>query len=237
LTSLVEIGAAECKNPDVRLVIHGKKEESMAEATNWSLTGEYFETCSCDVVCPCEISPKGFMQADPDNGYCNVVLVFHLNEGKFGDVNLSNLNVIMAARAVGPMAGGNWTVAAYLDERASPEQQQALGAIFGGAAGGPPSALAPLIGENLGAQVVPIEYRNEGKKRSARISGVLDANIEAVPSPFPDEVVVKLNANPLFPGENWVQAYGVKSTYTDHAFNWDNTGKCADYSIFRWSGP
>jgi hypothetical protein len=49
--------------------------------------------------------------------------------------------------------------------------------------------------------------------------------------------VIKRNANPLFPGEDWVQAYGVQSTYTDHDFQWDNTGKCADYAQFRWSGP
>lgn len=209
----------------------------MTEATQWSIRGEYFESCSCDVVCPCEISPKGFMQAEPDNGYCNVVLVFHITEGQYGDVDLADLNIIEAARAIGPMANGNWTAAAYLDERASGQQQEALGAIFGGAAGGPPSALAPLIGQNLGVKVVPIEYRNEGKKRSARIGGILDSNIEAVPAAVPDAVVIKLNANPLFPGEDWVQAYGVQSTFTDHDFKWDNTGKCADYAQFRWSGP
>src|SRR5438445_134984 len=103
------------------------------EAAKWSISGEYFETCSCDVVCPCEISPGGFLTAMPDNGYCNVVLVFHLNEGRFGEVDLSNLNVIMVARATGPMADGNWTAAAYLDERASAKQQESLGAIFTGA--------------------------------------------------------------------------------------------------------
>ncbi len=40
----------------------------------------------------------------------------------------------------------------------------------------------------------------------------------------------------MFPDE-WVQAYGVTTTYTDHEFRWDNSGKCADYAPFRWSGP
>jgi hypothetical protein len=177
------------------------------------------------------------MTAVPDNGYCNVILVFHLDEGRYGDVDLSGLTIIMIARTTAPMGEGNWTAAVYLDERASAEQQQALGTIFGGAAGGPPSALAPLIGQNLGAKLASIEYRNEGKKRSARIGGILDATIQAVPAITPDAVVIKRNANPLFPGEDWVQAYGVQSTYTDHDFQWDNTGKCADYAQFRWSGP
>jgi len=209
----------------------------MAQATQWSVTGEYFENCNCDVVCPCEVSPLGFLQARPDNGVCDVFLVFHINDGRYGETGLAGLNLVLAAHAPGPMVEGDWTVAVYLDDKASPQQQEGLGAIFGGAAGGPLGALAPLIGRNLGVKTVPIDYRNEGKKRSARIEGILDSEIEAVPAATPDGVVVKQNANPLFAGEEWVQAYGVRGTFTDYEFRWDNSGKCADYASFRWSGP
>lgn len=204
-------------------------------AAQWTISGEYFENCSCDVVCPCEVSPQGPMQARPDQGECRVYLIFHVNEGRYGGVDLKGLNVAVAALTPGPMGQGNWTVAAYLDDKASPQQQEALGAIFTGAAGGPMSALAPLISRNLGAKVVPFSYKNEGKKRSAQIPGILDAVIQAVPgSANPDQEVVKHNAHPLFP--ELVQASGVTSRYTDHGFRWDNTGKCADYASFRWSG-
>lgn len=202
----------------------------------WFVNGEYFENCNCDVVCPCEISPGGFLTARPDPGYCNVLLVFHVTQGKYGDVDLSGLNVILAAHTPGVMGEGNWSAALYLDAEGSPEQQQALGAVFSGHAGGPLAAVTPLIGTVLGMKSLPIEYRNAGKKRSARIDGVLDANIQAVPAASPDAVVIKLNANPLFPGEDWVQAYGTSTTYTDFDFQWDNSGKCADYAQFRWTG-
>ena len=209
----------------------------MTETPSWSIDAEYFENCNCDVVCPCEISALGFLQARPDQGHCDVFLMFHINTGTFGEVQLDDLNVMLAARAPGPMIEGNWTAAIYLDERATGEQQQALGAIFGGAAGGPMSALVPLIGTNLGAKLVPIEYRNEGRRRSARISNILDVTIEAVPSYKEDAVVIKQNANPLFEGADWVQASGVTSSYRDYDFDWDNAGKCADYATFRWAGP
>ena len=205
-------------------------------AVSWNVAGEYFENCNCDVVCPCEISPKGFLQAMPDRGFCDVLLVFHVNKGRYGDTDLAGGNLVLAAHAPGVMAEGNWTVAIYLDSKASPQQQQALGAIFGGAAGGPLGALAPLIGRNVGVKTVPIEYRNEGRRRVARIEGILDTTIEAVPGVSPETLVVKQGANPLFPAE-WVQAYGVQTRYQDHEFNWDNAGKCADYAEFRWSGP
>ncbi|MDR7608197.1 MAG: DUF1326 domain-containing protein [Armatimonadota bacterium] len=96
--------------------------------------------------------------------------------------------------------------------------------------------LGPLVGTNLGAKVVPIEYRGAGKRRSARVGDVLDAAVEAVPGGFdPDREVVKRNAHPLFP--EVVQAYGVVSRYTDHGLQWDHTGKNADYATFRWTGP
>ena len=202
--------------------------------TRWQLRGEYFENCNCDVVCPCEISPKGGLQARPTQGVCDVFFAFPTDEGGFGDVMLDGLNVVLAVHTPGPMAEGGWTAAPYLDARASPEQQEALGAIFGGAAGGPPGALVPLIGDLRAPKVVPIEYASEGKRRRVRIPDILDAEVEAVPGGGnPDEPVVKRNAHPLFP--ELIQAYGVRARYTDHGMPWDNAGKNGDYAPFAWS--
>ena len=206
------------------------------QATPWTISGEYFENCNCDVICPCEVGPRGPLQARPDQGVCDVYLAFHINEGRYGDVDLGGRT--SSSRPMHPAlwARGTGWWRAYLDDKASSQQQEALGAIFGGAAGGPPGALTALIGQNLGAKVVPITYQREGKQRSARIPGILDATVQAVPgSANPDEEVVKRNAHPLFP--ELVQATGVTSSYTDHDFRWDNTGKCADYASFRWSVP
>lgn len=206
----------------------------MTQAPRWTVSGEYFENCNCDVICPCEVGAGGPLVARPDQGYCDVFLAFHIDEGRYGDVDISGLNVGVAFHAPGPMGEGNWTAAAYLDDRASAQQQEALGAIFSGAAGGPPGALAPLITNMLGVKVVPITYEREGKQRRARIPGILESTVEAVPgSANRDEPVIKRNAHPLFP--ELTQAYGVRTTYTDYDFRWDNTGKCADFTTFRWS--
>ena len=44
---------------------------------SWRIAGSYFETCSCDVVCPCTAS----LSLGATNDYCRVVLVFHVKEG------------------------------------------------------------------------------------------------------------------------------------------------------------
>ena len=113
--------------------------------TNWQLSGDYFENCNCSVVCPCLISPAPPLTSRPTEGVCDVALAFHIDKGNYGTVALDGLNLALIAHTPGPMADGNWTIAIYIDERASDEQAAALGAVFGGAEGGPMAAFAPLI--------------------------------------------------------------------------------------------
>ena len=106
-------------------------------AAQWRLSGDYFENCNCDVVCPCLVSKNAPLTSRPTEGECNVALIFHIDNGSYDGTSLDGLNVVLAAHTPGPMADGNWSVAAYIDERANDKQTEALGAIFTGAAGGP----------------------------------------------------------------------------------------------------
>ena len=134
----------------------------MPAQTKWRLSGDYFENCNCDVVCPCLVSPAAPLTARPSQGVCDVALVFHIDKGSYDQVSLDGLNVAVVGHTPGPMADGNWTLAAYIDERADDEQTAALGAIFGGAEGGPMAAFAPLVGKHLGAKKVAIKYAING---------------------------------------------------------------------------
>ena len=78
-------------------------------------------------------------------------LIFHIESGRYGDVALDGLNVLVILHAPGVMAEGNWSVATYIDQRADDKQTEALGAIFTGAAGGPMAAFAPLVEINSSA--------------------------------------------------------------------------------------
>ena len=119
----------------------------MADQVQWHLSGDYFENCNCSVVCPCLVSKAAPLTSRPTEGVCNVPLIFHIESGRYGGVALDGLNVALAIHTPGPMADGNWTVAAYIDQRADEKQTEALGAIFTGAVGGPMAAFAPLIGK------------------------------------------------------------------------------------------
>src|SRR5579859_3460412 len=92
------------------------RERAMADQVQWQLSGDYFENCSCSVVCPCLISKAAPLTSRPTEGVCNVPLIFHIDSGRYGAVTLDGLNVMVAIHTPGPMAEGNWSVAAYIDE-------------------------------------------------------------------------------------------------------------------------
>lgn len=144
----------------------------------WQITGEYFEACSCDFVCPC---PTSGLAAPPTKGSCDAGLVFHVDRGRHGSTALDGLNFAVLLHTPGPMIDGNWTVGVVLDERASAGQREALTAIASGADGGPMAALGPLIGRFGGAEAKPIRIERDGMRRSASIPGMLDIAIEGVP--------------------------------------------------------
>jgi hypothetical protein len=98
----------------------------MATQKKWQLSGDYFENCNCNVVCPCLVSTSAPLTARPSQGVCDVALVFHIDKGSYDDVALDGLNVAVIVHTPGPMADGNWTLAAYIDERAN-DSQTALG--------------------------------------------------------------------------------------------------------------
>src|SRR3954469_5116663 len=171
----------------------------MATQQKWHLSGDYFENCNCNVVCPCLVSPSAPLTARPSQGMCDVALVFHIDNGSYGNVSLDGLNVAVVGHTPGPMGEGNWTLAAYIDERADEQQTTALGAIFGGAEGGPMAAFAPLVGTHLGAKKVAINYAINGKARSAEIPEIMHMAVEPLGSMHPSGEIWAALGHPVAP--------------------------------------
>jgi hypothetical protein len=135
----------------------------------------------------------------------------------------------------GPMADGNWTIAVYLDERVDDQQEAALGAIFGGAAGGPMGALAPPVGQNLGAKRVPITYQVTGKRRSVEIPGIMHMAVNPLPTGHPAGEIWAAAGHP-FNADRLAMASGEPgNTFTDHGMSWDNSGRNGHYAPIRWA--
>ncbi len=206
----------------------------MAAQAKWQLSGDYFENCNCDLVCPCLVSPAAPLTSRPTQGTCDVALFFHIDKGSYDTTPLDGLNVAVIGHAPGPMGAGNWTIAAYIDERADDQQTAALGAIFGGAEGGPMAAFAPLIGTHLGAKKVAIRYSINGKSRSAEIVGILQMAVEPLPTMHPSGETWAALGHPVAP-DKMALAVGIAgSTFADHGMRWDNSGKNGHYAPINW---
>jgi len=201
----------------------------------WQLSGDYFENCNCDVVCPCLTSPVAPLTSTPTQGVCDVALFFHIATGNYDGVALDGLNVAVMGHAPGRMGAGNWTIAAYIDERADDRQSAALGAIFGGAEGGPMAAFAPLIATHLGAKKVPIHYAINGNARSARIPGILQMAVEPLPTMHPSGEMWAGLGHPVAPDKLALAMGSPGSTFADHGMRWDNSGKNGHYAPISWS--
>jgi hypothetical protein len=196
----------------------------------WKLEGTYFETCSCEVVCPCTASLA--LGADYDR--CRVTLVFHITDGDVEGTDVSGLTVAGIGDAPKVMTEGNWRLGMFIDDAASDAQADKLGAVFGGQLGGPMEALAPLISENLGVERAPIEVREEGLRHSVRIGDAVDFEIEDV-VPFGVESGEPARVSGIFhpagseltiskATRSDISAFGIeyegKSGFSTSAFSW-----------------
>jgi hypothetical protein len=142
----------------------------------WNLTGRYVETCSCELMCPCNLSLDHGATYD----FCRVVLFFDIREGDIEGTDIAGRRVALIADTPKVMTEGNWRLGVYVDDQANDEQLDKLIKVFGGQLGGPMGALAPLVGEVVGVERAAIEVSDDGLRHSVRVADTIDFEVEDV---------------------------------------------------------
>ncbi|HEV3104275.1 MAG TPA: DUF1326 domain-containing protein [Trinickia sp.] len=199
-------------------------------ADKWNVSGTYFESCNCLAPCSC------VCLGPPSDGDCAVLIAWHIDQGMSGNVALDGLNAALFAYAPGHMMQTKWKVALYVDERGTPDQQQAMGAIFSGQAGGPLAALGPLIGDVLGVKAAAIDYRIDGKRRVLRIPDVAEMEIEALTGQGGNDVTISNHPFTAVPGFPAVIGKSKSFRFTDHGFTRETSDRNGFYSPFAYQG-
>jgi hypothetical protein len=148
----------------------------------WSLSGNYVETCSCELMCPCNLSFNHGATYD----FCRVVLAFDIREGEVDGTDVGGLKVVAIADTPKVMTEGNWRLGVFIDDQASDEQAEKLVGVFSGQFGGPMAALAPLVGEMLGVERARIEVDHDGLRHRVQAGDAIDFEIEDI-VPFGSE--------------------------------------------------
>jgi hypothetical protein len=143
---------------------------------SWNLKGSYFETCSCDLMCPCNMSFDHGATYD----FCRVTLVFNIKEGEIEGTDVSGLSVAAIADTPKVMTEGNWRLGLFIDDRADDEQTEKLTGVFAGQMGGPMEMAASMVGEVLGVEKAPFDVVEDGLTHSIKIGDAIDFEIQDI---------------------------------------------------------
>jgi hypothetical protein len=197
---------------------------------SWSLKGSYFETCSCELMCPCNFSFDHGATYD----YCRVTLVFKIADGEIEGTDVSGHTVAVIADTPKVMTEGNWRLGMFVDEGATDEQVEKLTAVYGGQKGGPMELLAPLVGEMLGVERASIEVVEEGLRHSVRIGNAIDFEVEDI-VPFGVETGQPVHLTGVFHpvASELTAAEATRSQIS--AFGIEFEGKTGLSSPFSWA--
>lgn len=199
-------------------------------ATRYALEGRLLEVCDCNVLCPCWVG------GDADNGTCDAIVGWHVDRGVSQGVDVSDLTLALAVHIPGNILQGNWQVMVYVDDRANPAQQEALLNAFTGKLGGPLADLAQLIGEVVGLERIPIDFRVRGGKGTITIGTVAHAELEPLmgatgqATTLHDTIFTTIPGSPAFAG----RASNYQSTAPNHGKGLDLKGNNAIQGSFRF---
>lgn len=203
--------------------------------SSWQISGQYAETCSCTLLCPC-ISSN--LTARPSDGDCKAAVAMRIDKGAKDGVQLDGISFVVMLHSPGPMADGNIKVGLIIDEAADDKQVAAIKDIATGAVGGPMAALAPLVGEIAGVQREKITFESKGLHHAVRAGNALDQICDGLPSVVnPDEPIYIDNvAHPA--NSRLAMAKATRSKMDVFGIKWDDsTGtRNGHFAPFNWSG-
>jgi hypothetical protein len=143
---------------------------------SWNLRGSYAETCSCELMCPCNLTFDHGATYD----FCRASLAFNIRDGQVDGTDVGGRKVVAIIDTPKVMTEGNWRLGMFVDDAATDEQFDKLVQVFGGQRGGPMAMLAPLVGEVVGVQRASIEFSDDGLKHSVRVDDAIDFEVEDI---------------------------------------------------------
>jgi hypothetical protein len=205
----------------------------------WNISGDWFDVCKSTIPCPCE-----YAQA-PTYGDCDGVLAYHIRSGHYGEELLDGLNVLALSYFKGNIWAGETkaTIAFFFDEKANPQQREALQMIFSGKAGGFMAEFAKIIGDVRGLKFAPIKFEVADNLSywSAEIPGKVVAMAEALTGPMtpPGKLVQTLNPPGSEVGPGGVATWGrtITNEVDAMSFKWKWNGRSSKHIPFNWNGP
>lgn len=198
----------------------------------YKLEGRMLEVCTCNVICPCWVG------GDPDGGICDGLMAWHMDKGTVDGLDVSGLTLAVLVHIPGNALKGNWRAVVFVDQRATPEQQEALLNVWTGKLGGPVADLAQLIGEVGAVERADIAFEVQEGKGTLQIGQSVRAELAPLlgatgqPTTLLDPVIPVIPGSPVYLG----RASSVRANAPNHGFDIDIQGHSAAQGSFRFEG-
>lgn len=155
--------------------------------TPFLIKGLEYANCNCAYGCPCQFN------ALPTYGNCQYALFTHIDEGHYGDTDLSGVKFAIFGKFPGAVHEGNGTQQLVLDEASSEAQREAIRrivynedtdetkthwAVYNSMS---TSVLDPIV--------APIEFEGDMDARTAKghVPGILESVAEPIRNPVTGE--------------------------------------------------
>ena len=205
----------------------------MALREPWHIKGELMLSCNCTVFCPCVLS---LGKHPPTEGYCQTWGGIRIDDGRYGETDLSGLKLGLMIEIPGQMSRGNWSAGVYISNEADVYQVKALTRIMSGEAGGTTRLLSILVGRFLGVWQEDITYEVDGDVRRFSIPKIIEGEIVPIPGKEKGRHTTIVNSQ-YWIGPEIIVAEAQKSRLRAHGRNWDCRGRAAEICKLDWKGP
>jgi hypothetical protein len=198
----------------------------------WRVSGSYFEACNCDAICPCRRQGGQKLTTGSTYGVCDFALSWRITKGRWGDLELSGLSVVLAGFYRDDEAGKPWRVCLYVDEQATSAQHEALAKIFLGQAGGTPLRnFAKAIGEVYAVRPARIELDHRPRRWFMRASDYVSVRASVTVSSDVGPVSCGIPGHD-HPGE---ELQTELMQVEDDPLRWEFHGRCGFASDFDYA--
>jgi hypothetical protein len=149
----------------------------------WSIEGSEFAHCNCAYGCPCQFNAR------PTHGNCHAVIGVNIEKGHHGKTKLDGLKFGAVASWPGAIHEGKGQILPVVDERASPEQRDAILRIMSGQDTEPGATVFQVFSTTLEKVHDPVftqidfDVDVDNRRATLKIPGLVEARGEPIRNP------------------------------------------------------
>lgn len=155
----------------------------MSKYVDWMMQGFEFANCNCSWGCPCQFNSL------PTHGDCRASCFVQIDKGHFGGVPLDGLRWGILAAWPGAIHLGNGKFQTIIDERANPQQRQAIETVSHGGETEPGSLIWQVFSTTI-TEFLPTLYKPialaidyAGRVADVKVPGVIEGQAGTIRNP------------------------------------------------------